>query len=75
MAKKTYIVSYSIYNNRNELIKSGQAKLKNKYSELDAKISTDTNLRKLYPTLSRLIVHSCIEENPFKDIFGGIFKF
>jgi len=74
MTKKNYIVSYSIYDDRNMLIKSGEARLKNKYSELEAKLSTETNLRKLYPRLNRLVIHYCVVENPFGDIFGNIFK-
>lgn len=75
MTKQNYIISYLIYDNKNCIIKQGKARLKNKYSELEAKISTETNLRKLYPNMDRLVVTACIFENPFKDIFGDIFKF
>ena len=75
MTKQNYIVSYLIYDNKNVLIKNGQAKLKNKYSQLEAKIATETNLKKIYPNMDRLVITSCIIENPFSDMFGNIFKF
>lgn len=74
MTKQNYIVSYFIYDDRNNLIKEGKARLKNKYSELDAKISSETNLRKLYSNMSRLVITSCVTENPFNDLFGGQFN-
>lgn len=75
MIKQNYIISYLVYDNKNCIIKQGKARLKNKYSELEAKIATETNLRKLHPSMNRLVITSCAVESPFGDIFGDIFKF
>lgn len=72
---KTYIIDYIIYDVNNNYIRNGTIRAKNKNSELEAKIFTETNLKKLYKNMDRLIITSCKEENPFRDIFGDIFKF
>lgn len=74
MNKQTYTFSYLLYDDKNTLLKEGKVRLKNKYSELDAKISADTNLRKLYPAMKSLVLKPELPENPFEDIFGWKFK-
>ena len=73
MNKQTYTFSYLLYDDKNTLLKEGKVRLKNKYSELEAKISAETNLRKLYPRMNRLVLKPEQPENPFEDIFGWNF--
>lgn len=68
----TYLITYQAYKG-NTLVKSGVIRAKNKYTELEAKVTTEQYLKKKYD-FDRFVVTSCISDNPFRDIFGFNFK-
>jgi len=71
--KKTFIIAYEVYDNKNNIIKNGNMKCKNKFTELDAKISLETFLKKKYNNFYKLIILSCKEDNIFSN-FNDIFS-
>jgi hypothetical protein len=78
--KKTFIITYKIFDNKNNIIKSGSMKCKNKYTDLEAKISLEAFLKKKYNNFYKLVVVSCKEDYMFSNIndifsnFSDIFK-
>lgn len=68
----TFIITYKAYKG-NTVVKSGVIRAKNKYTELEAKVTTEQYLKKKYD-FDRLVISSCISNNPFRDIFGFSFK-
>jgi len=41
---------------------------------MDAQVKFENFLKKEYSDFGKLIVHSCIEENPLTSIFDDVFK-
>jgi hypothetical protein len=71
--KKTFIIAYEVFDNKNNIIKSGSMKCKNKYTDLEAKISLETFLKKKYNNFYKLVILSCKEDSIF-SIFDDIFS-
>lgn len=65
-----YIISYTTYDSIGRVLKSGNMKVKNKDSELSAKVALDRFLSSKEPKMSRMIVWSC--ERDVMDAFGGL---
>ena len=67
---KTYIIKFDMC--LNGVWKTGlKIRVKNRYTELQAKIGLEAYLRRKHEGFCGLIIHDCREENPFSDIFKG----
>ena len=64
----TYLIKYTIFDQKGGIIKIGKMRVKNKPNELVAKCSLETFLKKKYPAMVRMVVHSC-EPDTGQDIF------
>lgn len=83
--KSTFLITYQVFDSNEKIIKEGKMRVKNKESELSAKIGLEAFFKKKLPNFKRVYVLKCINENPlnglgtdeilrrFKDIFGGNF--
>lgn len=67
---QNYTINYKAYNG-DTLIKEGTYNVKNKLSELSAKISLEAYLKKKIPNITH--IHMTIPLNT-DTMFGGIFK-
>ena len=67
----TFIVVYTAYNKDGNFVRSGTIKARNRYTELDAKIFAEDNLKRKYPSIHTLHITSCTKENIFNDLFGN----
>lgn len=68
--KKIYIIEYTVKSKNDVILKTGKIKVKNKLSELDAKIKLEQYLQKKYSDFNQLIIHNCNIFNPLSEIFG-----
>lgn len=75
-----YIIKYNLIL-FNEILYDKEIKVKNKDSELIAKVSLEDYLKRKYgDSFRQLVITSCLLDNPFEhplftDIFGGYGKF
>ena len=69
-----YLIKYTIKDKPGAIIKSGTIVVKNKYTELHAKMSLNSYLMNKHPAMSELIIHSCEVENDIPQFFKDIFK-
>ena len=74
MKQKNYLIEYTAQTKSGKILKSGIMRVKNKYSSIDAQVKFEEYLINKYADFGKLIVHSCMEENPFSSIFGDIFN-
>jgi len=74
MARKNYIIEYTIEDKSRIVIKHGKMKVKNKENEIEAQIKFEAYLKKKYSNFGQLIVHKCSVDNSFNNIFGDIFN-
>lgn len=73
---KTFVIRYSIYLNNNgeiEEISDKEIIVKNQFNELGAKINLEDYLKRKYSNFNKLVVHNCMEQNQFTDIFNSWF--
>ena len=70
--KTNYLIVYTALDKSGQVIRKGTMRAKNKLSGLDAQIKLEMYLSKKYSNFAKMIVHDCMEENPFKTIFGDI---
>jgi hypothetical protein len=70
---KDYLIEYTVKSKEGVVLKSGKMKVKNKMSELQAKVNLEDFLKKKYPKFGQLIIHKCSVDSPFDNIFGDIF--
>jgi DNA-binding transcriptional regulator LsrR (DeoR family) len=74
---ETFYITYTAYDNNNNVVKDGTMKVKNNWGEVDAQGKLEAYLKRKYPLTSRMIVHRISKTNisdMFGGIFGGIFK-
>lgn len=77
---KTFLINYEVSLNDGSIIKDKEIKVKNKVSELQAKISLEYYLKTRYQNFKSLIITNCHEELIFggfsgkDDIFGEIIE-
>lgn len=65
---KTYLIEYRALDAQNIVIKEGKIKVKNKMSQMQAKIDLEKYLIKKLPNFNKLIVLKCDED--FASVFG-----
>jgi hypothetical protein len=71
--KQTYLIEYSVYNSSGNVIKDHKKmRIKNKASELAAKIGLEKYLERKIEGFSHMVIHKCEVENPFQSMFGDI---
>jgi len=72
--KKVFLITYTVYNVSNSVVKSGTMKVKNKSTEFEAKCSLEEFLKKKHSDFSRMVVDQCKEDTlgAFGNIFGDI---
>lgn len=67
-----YRINYNIIVDGNTIMDK-EIVVKNKSSELVAKVSLEDYLKRKYGnSFNRLIITKCIENNPFYDMFGKL---
>lgn len=70
--KKIFLITYKLFDKSNQVIASGQFKVKNKSTEFEAKCSFEEYLKRKHTNFGRLVITKCDEENLFKSILGDI---
>lgn len=55
----TYQIDYEVFDIDNISLKKGQIKVKNKFSEFEAKCSLEGYLKKKYHNFHRLVIYKC----------------
>lgn len=73
MKTKTFLIDYSLFNANEIEIKTGTFKVKNCFTEIQAKVRLETYLKNRFINARRMVIHSCVEESAFSmltDIFG-----
>ena len=69
-----YIITYTVINQFEQVIKSGKMKVKNKLSELHAKSALEDYFKNKYQDFQKMIIYDCSVDNDFfqhfKDITG-----
>ena len=68
-----FLITYTAYNLNGEVIKSGKMRAKNKFNEFDAKCGLEKHLKKVYPNMFKLVIHTC-EQDFDLGIFGDLFN-
>ena len=73
---KTFIIDYRVFTEKRGVYHPPKMKIKNCYTELEAKIKLEHYLEPKYTGYERLEVISCVEDfiggfGIFNDIFGG----
>jgi len=71
MRKIVFIIEYNCFDSNNQLIKNGKMKVKNRQHKFEAQCDFENFLKKKYLNFGRLVVISCVEENPFTNMFGS----
>lgn len=69
---KTFLIEYQVFDKNEKIIKEGTIKVKNKPTELSAKIGLDKYLRKKIKGFNRLFIRKCKNQDGFTDFFKDI---
>jgi hypothetical protein len=67
MTRKNYIIEYTAFDKKGNILIKGKVRAKNKLSEFEAKCSFEDHLKKKHPSFGRLVVHGCQV-----DFFGSL---
>ena len=69
---QNYLIDYEIFDVDNISLKQGQIKVKNKFSEFEAKCSLEDYLKKRYYNFHRLVISKCLESynTPLGEMSG-----
>lgn len=68
----TYTFICTGYDATGRIIYQNKIKAHNKYTELQAKMFIEDNVKRKYPNVVRITLEET--DTPFDDIFGNIFK-
>jgi hypothetical protein len=68
-----FIIDYTILRADKTVLKVGQIIVKNKLSEIQAKVMLEEYLRKKHPEFGFLIVNACLEHTEMRDMLNDIF--
>ena len=72
--KKTFLITYKLFDEYNNVLKEGEYKVKNKINSIEAQCKFEEFLKVKYKNnFGKLIIKKCIEENTMNSMFGGIF--
>lgn len=66
---KTYLIEYSCFDEKGNLIKNGKIKGKKAQNGVHAQTQLEIYLKNKYSNFNNMIVHSCDEQNIIDDIF------
>ena len=70
----TFMLAYTAYDKNGKYVRNGTIKATNRHTELDAKIFTENNLKRKYPSIHTIHIASCTPANPLDSLFGDIFR-
>lgn len=70
---KNYIINYTARDRKGNVLKAGKMRVKNKANKFMAQVKFEEYLKRKHPNFGQLVVHDCREDNPFNELFGGIF--
>lgn len=66
-----FTITYYILDKKKDKIKDGKIKVKNRDTEIGAKVYLEKYLRKKVLYFDRLVITECKQDLDFNDIFGG----
>ena len=67
-----YLIEFTCFDRDEKILSAGKMRVKNKESDIAAKVGLERYLQKQHKGFGRLVVKSCQAEHPLASIFGNI---
>lgn len=72
--KSNYLIEYKVCKKDGTVIKSGKMRVKNKTSDIEAKVMLERYFKKHIPDFGSLVVVNCFKDNNLISMFNDIFN-
>lgn len=72
--KSNYLIEYKVYKKDGTVIKSGKMRVKNKSSDIEAKVMLEGYFKKHILDFGSLVVVNCFKDNNLISMFNDIFN-